>query len=90
MLEVIQFVKTRGTTYLDLSGRKLVDAAIDIVIGHLLLGQGAVNDRKKRVVRRFLQRELPVLQMNCQQILAGDMTPLDEYNLLAGPVPASD
>jgi 3-(methylthio)propanoyl-CoA dehydrogenase len=90
LIEVLQFVKTRGTTYLDLSGRRLVDSAIIIVIGHLLLGQGAVNERKKRVARRFLQRELSVLQMNCGQILAGDMTPLDEYNLLAGPVPASD
>jgi hypothetical protein len=76
--------------YLDLSGRRLVDSAIIIVIGHLLLGQGAVNERKKRVARRFLQHELSVLQMNCEQVLAGDMTPLDEYDLLAGPVPASD
>ena len=62
LLEVMQFVKTRGTAYLDLSGRRLVDSAIVIVAGHLLLGQGAVNERKKRVARRFLQRELPVLR----------------------------
>ena len=31
-----------------------------------------------------------MLHMNCQQILAGDMTPLDEYALLAGPVPAGN
>ena len=90
LLEVMQFVKTRGTAYLDLSGRRLVDSAIVIVAGHLLLGQGAANERKKRVARRFLQRELPILSMNCEQILSGDMTPLDEYALLAGPVPASD
>ena len=89
VLEAMQFVKTRGTMYLDLSGRRLVDAAIVIVVGHLLLGQGDVDDRKKRVVRRYLQRELPILRMNCEQILSGDMTPLDEYALLAGPVPSS-
>jgi alkylation response protein AidB-like acyl-CoA dehydrogenase len=89
VLETIQFVKTRGTLYLDLSGRRLVDAAIVIVIGHFFLGQGAVNERKRRVARRWLQRELPILQMNCQRILSGDMTPLEEYDLLAGPVPAS-
>ncbi len=61
-----------------------------IVSGHLLLGQGAKNERKKRLARRFLQRELPILHMNYRQILDGDMTPLDEYALLAGPVPASD
>jgi 3-(methylthio)propanoyl-CoA dehydrogenase len=89
LLEVMQIVKTKGTMYLDLSGRRLVDSAIAIVAGHLLLGQGAINDRKKRVARRFLQRELPVLHMNCEQALSGDMPPLDEYGLLAGPVPVS-
>ena len=39
--EAIVFVKSKGTSYLDLAGRKLVDSAIAIVIGHLLLAQGA-------------------------------------------------
>ncbi len=87
VLEAIEFVKRQGTSYLDLSGRRLVDAAIAVIIGHLLLGQGAVNNRKKRVARRFISRETPVLQMNCRQILSGDTSPLDEYALLAGPLP---
>jgi alkylation response protein AidB-like acyl-CoA dehydrogenase len=87
--EAVAFVKSKGTSYLDLAGRKLVDSAITIVIGHLLLAQGAKDERKKRLVRRFLHRELPVLQMNCQQIHTGDMTPMEEYGLLAGPVPAA-
>jgi 3-(methylthio)propanoyl-CoA dehydrogenase len=90
LMETLKFVKTRGTAYLDLSGRRLVDSAVAIVAGHLLLGQGAANDRKKRVARRFLHRELAVLQMNCGQILTGDAAPLEEYALLAGPVPAND
>jgi hypothetical protein len=81
-------VKTQGTGYLDLSGRRLVDSAVTIIIGHLLLGQGAANARKKRVARRFLLQELPVLKVHCEQILCGDTTPLGEYDLLAGPVPA--
>ena len=89
VVEAVAFVKSKGTSYLDLAGRKLVDSAITIVVGHLLLAQGAKNERKKRVVRRFLARELPVLQMNCQQIHCGDMTPMEEYGLLAGPVPAA-
>ena len=60
-----------------------------MIIGHLLLGQGAANERKKRVARRFIERELPVLRMNCEQIHAGDTSPMDEYALLAGPVPAA-
>ena len=60
------------------------------MIGHLFLGQGAQNERKKRVARRFIERELPVLRMNCEQILAGDMAAMEEYALLAGPVPAAE
>jgi len=85
VLEAVQFVKQQGTSYLDLSGRRLVDAAVAVIIGHLLLGQATRDDRKKRVARRFIQHQMPVLRMNCQQILSGDSTPLDEYALLAGP-----
>jgi hypothetical protein len=90
ILEVIQFVKTKSTSYLDLSGRKLVDSAIIVIVGHLLLGQGRVNDRKRRVARRFIESQLPVLRMNCELILSGDTAAVDEYDLLAGPVPAND
>jgi len=90
VLEAIQFVKGRAAAYLDLSGRRLVDSAIFVIVGHLLLAQGAVNDRKKRVARRFIESGLPVLAMNLEQIFAGDMSPMDEYDLLAGPVPARD
>ena len=75
---------------MDLSGRRLVDSAIAVIVGHLFLGQGAVNERKKQVARRFIDREMPVLRMNCEQIHAGDMSPLEEYSLLAGPVPATE
>jgi len=90
VLEAVRFVKGQSTTYLDLSGRRLVDAAIAIICGHLLLAQGAKNDRKRRVARRFIEAQMPILRMNCEQVLAGDSTPLDEYELLAGPVPAGD
>ena len=68
----------------------MVDSAIAIIIGHLFLGQGANNERKRRVARRFIDRELPVLRMNCEHIHAGDMAAMEEYALLAGPVPAAD
>ena len=38
--EAVQFVKSKGTSYLDLSGRRLVDSAIAVIIGHLLLAPG--------------------------------------------------
>jgi alkylation response protein AidB-like acyl-CoA dehydrogenase len=86
---VVQTIKPKGNSYLDLAARKLVDGAITIVVGHLFLGQAAANDRKKRIVRRYLQRDLPILKSNLEQILSGDCTPLDEYALIAGPVPAA-
>ena len=89
VLDAVKFIKTQSTQYLDLAGRKLVDSAIAVLIGHLLLGQGAADERKKRVARRFILRELPGLRMNCEQILSGDMTPLTEYAVLAGPVPVA-
>jgi alkylation response protein AidB-like acyl-CoA dehydrogenase len=87
ILEAIQFVKGKSAAYLDLSGRRLVDAAIAVIIGHLFLGQGATNERKKRVARRFIETHLPVVRMNLDQVQSGDMSALEEYELLAGPVP---
>jgi 3-(methylthio)propanoyl-CoA dehydrogenase len=89
VVEAVQFVKSKGSSYLDLSGRRLVDSAIAIIVGHLLLAQGATNQRKKRVARRFIDRELPVLRTNCEQVLSADMAAMEEYALLAGPVPAA-
>jgi alkylation response protein AidB-like acyl-CoA dehydrogenase len=90
ILEAVQFVKSRPASYLDLSGRRLVDSAIAVLIGHLLLGQGARDQRKQRVARRFIEREMPALRMHCEQILSGDMAALEEYAMLAGPVPAAE
>ena len=87
--EAVQFVKAKGSSYLDLSGRRLVDSAMTIVIGHLLLGQGAKNDRKKRVARRYIERDMPILRTNLDVVLAGDASATEEYALLAGPVPAA-
>jgi len=90
VLRMIEFVKGKSSTYLDLSGRRLVDSAIIVICGHLFLKQAVCGDRKKRVARRFIETHLPVLRMNCQKILTGDMAPLEEYELLAGPVPAGE
>jgi len=90
LLEAIAFVKSQSPNYLDLAGRRLVDAALIQMIGHLLLRQGAVSDRKQRVARRFIKSRLPQLRMVCEQIVSGDTSPLDEYELLAGPVPVQD
>jgi len=90
IMEAIQFIKTQPVSYMDLAGRRLVDAAITVIIGHLFLAQGAANPRKKRIARRFIEREMPVLRMNLEHVHTGDMAVIAEYELLAGPVPAND
>jgi hypothetical protein len=89
ILAAIAFIKQQSTSYLDLSGRRLVDSAIAVIVGHLFLGQGAVNERKKQVAKRFIERELPILRANLEQIHSGDMAAMAEYELLAGPVPVA-
>lgn len=87
LLKAIEFVKTQPTTFLDLVGRRLTDSAITVICGHLLLGQAVRNERKQRVARRFIETGMPELRMKVEQILARDTSPLDEYEMLAGPVP---
>ena len=89
VLEAIQFTKQQSPDYLDLSGRRLVDAAISVMVGHLLLEQAAKNQRKQRVARRFIHSEMPLVRMHCEQVRTGDQSPLQEFELLAGPVPSS-
>ena len=88
--EAVQYVKGKSTSYLDLSGRRLVDSAIAVIVGHLLLGQGVNNDRKKRVARRFIEGQLTALRTSLEVVLSGDTSAMDEYELLAGPVPSRD
>jgi alkylation response protein AidB-like acyl-CoA dehydrogenase len=90
IVETTQFAKSRAPAYLDLSGRKIVDSAIAVIIGHLFLGQAVANERKKRVARRFIETQLPLIRANLEHALSGDMSPLDEYELLAGPAPSLD
>ncbi|MBN2021849.1 MAG: acyl-CoA dehydrogenase family protein [Pirellulales bacterium] len=90
IVEAIHFVKSLSGAYLDLAGRRLVNSAIAVICGHLLLGQAAANDRKKTVARRYIASRLPLVRMHCEVIRAGDSTVLDEFETLAGPVPTAD
>ncbi len=87
VLEAIAKVKNEGTNYMDLCGRKLADAAIVVIIGHLLLRQATAGGRKARVARRFIETSLPTLRRDIELILSGDKSVLDEFEVLAGPPP---
>ena len=85
VLRGVVFVKERGNDYMDLYGRKLVDAAATLLIGHLLLRQAEANDRKRLVARRFIDSQLPAVRRDIERVCSGDQTPLDEFEAIAGP-----
>ncbi len=89
--QAVEFVKAQpGTEYMDLMGRRLVDMAICLIVGAVMLDHAAVNDRKKVVLRRWLATRLPELRMNHEFILSGERSPMTDFETLAGPVPAAE
>jgi len=87
VLAAIAEVKKRGTTYMDLQGRRLVDAAAAVIIGHILLDQARSDQRKRVVAARFITGSMGTLKRDVDQILSGDTTALDAYDTIAGPPP---
>jgi hypothetical protein len=100
VLEGVAFVKERGVDYMDLYGRKLVDSATAVLIGHLLLRQataavpgatgglsasGHANKRKRLVAQRFIEQSLATLQRDMALLRSGDRSVLTEYETLVGP-----
>jgi len=86
LVAALDKVRAEGGNYLDLSGRRLVDAAGVIIIGHLLLRQAAANPRKRHVARRFITTGLPALRRDVELVMTGDKSVLTEFDALAGPV----
>jgi alkylation response protein AidB-like acyl-CoA dehydrogenase len=89
VMKGIAFVKAKGAEYMDLWGRKLVDAAAAVLIGHLLLDQARVNDHKKAVARRFINLGMVTAKRDIELVCSEDRSALDEYQSIAGPVPAA-
>ena len=85
--KAIGFVKEKGGNYMDLSGRRLVDSAITLIVGHLLLGQAAAKEGKRAVAKRFIEMGLPTLGRDVEVVCGGDMGVMERYEELAGPVP---
>ncbi|MBN1910633.1 MAG: acyl-CoA dehydrogenase family protein [Pirellulales bacterium] len=89
-LEAIAFAKGTSSAFLDLSARRLVDCAITVLCGHYLLSQASANARKRVVLAQYLETRLPQLQTACQIVQSGKLTPVEHYELLAGPVPVAE
>ncbi|MBN2375872.1 MAG: acyl-CoA dehydrogenase family protein [Sedimentisphaerales bacterium] len=95
LLEAVAFVKDKpGTDYMDLHGRKLVDAAIMLIVGHLFLRQSVaeavlvddyqekyreIQKHKGAVARRYIGSNAGKITMLCKEITRGDQTTLTGY-----------
>jgi alkylation response protein AidB-like acyl-CoA dehydrogenase len=85
--EAVAMVRTEGGNYMDLSGRRLVDAAVVIIVGHLLLAQAAKSERKRHVAQRYIETGLLALERDLALVVSGSKAVLEDYAELAGPVP---
>ena len=88
ILDAVAFVKTESGAYLELVARNLVEAAIYVLCGHYLIGQGAKCDRKKKVAKLYIEKNRPKSKANCERAKNGNSQEIEDYELLAGPVPA--
>ncbi|MDR1923767.1 MAG: hypothetical protein LBQ66_05280 [Planctomycetaceae bacterium] len=78
----IEYAKSRGGIYIELIARRLVDAAIAILIGHYLLAQANKNDRKKIIAETFITRNESQVIMNCSQVKSGNTQVVDQYKII--------
>jgi hypothetical protein len=76
--EATAFVKAKGPEYRDLMARRLVDIALDHLVGWLLLAQAEKWDYKRKVARRFLADALPRLRMNHEIVMSGRPLELEQ------------
>jgi hypothetical protein len=87
VLNAVAFVKEKGIEYTDLHGRRLVDSAIAVLIGHLFLAQAEKSERKKAVARRFITLHVPAIRRDTDIILSGDRSAIEQYATIAGAPP---
>ncbi|NLX12540.1 MAG: acyl-CoA dehydrogenase [Phycisphaerales bacterium] len=88
VLKGIAFIKQQGAEYMDLAGRKLVDAAILVLVGHLFLQQAVANERKARVAHRFINVNMPTLRRDIELVCSGDVSATQQFDTIAGPPPS--
>jgi hypothetical protein len=89
--EGINHVKTAASTsYKDLYARKLVDIAIYLVVAGLFCDYATTSEKKKAVAKYWLAWRMPEIRMMKERILSGEMGPVTDFDLLAGPVPVTE
>ena len=89
--ESVEFVKAQpGIAYRDLYARKLVDAAIYLIVAALFCDHATVKEQKLAVARYWIAWRVPEIHMLCEQIRSGDETAVRDFDALAGPVPVAE
>jgi hypothetical protein len=88
--QAVATVKAKGTACRDLYARKLVDIGVYLVVAALFCGHATASDRKKAVARRWLGDKMPEIRKNVEQITSADLSAVEEFELLAGPVPVTE
>ena len=81
----VAYVKERpdSNTYRDLYARKLVDMAIDLLVGALFCGQAAAGERKLAVARRWIGERLPQVRALKERVCSGETLTLTDFEALA-------
>ena len=88
LAEVIAFVKAQpGVEYMDLWGRKIVDAAIDLIVGCIFCRDVNCDANRLPIAKRWVTYRLTRLKMVREMILSGDRSSVEDFAALAGPVP---
>ena len=72
------------TRFRDFHSRRLVEMAIDVICGYLLLRQAQDDTRKLLVARHFVAAMAGRVEGAAAMVIAGDPGQLDELAALAG------
>ncbi len=91
LADAITFTKAQGgTEYMDLVGRKLVDMAIDLLVGYWFCMQGEDKEPKQVVARRWVHTRMPKITHLHAMVLSGDRSTMSDFDILAAPVTTAD
>ena len=88
----VEYVKGRedAKVYHDLSARKLVDAAIALVVAALFVKLAEKYDYKKAALEFWLNVEFPRVRAGLEQVMSGYVGSTADFDTLAPAVPAED
>ncbi len=89
----IEFVKGRedAKAYHDLSARKLVDAAIAVVVGALFIRLAArLGDAKRAALRHWIAVEFPRVRAGLEQVRSGYAASVTDFETLAPSILSED